>query len=337
MSKTTKTVLVVLAVLAGLGCLCSGGCMALGLAGAGAVGGADDALHEPTIALTGSRTSWGGYSLLAPPGMSPAIGPDGLQLKQAGLPSGTCSIVLLPQEAASGAPDAQALAIVGRYFAGTATGFRGQYTGPDPYSGQERGTSARGFEWVELPELWPTGENGQMLDARVRIMLVLLGAKVAPIVGLETGEAHCLMSGRDSPHQWLRLFYSLEFPEAGLSPADPAAQVVGRWSLASSSAAVSREYRADGTALFAAGARTTVEISNTRVRETDRTFARDGTWRVSGDRLVVSSDARPAETRWFRVVKVRNTSAQSGWLTELRDFDLGSDGKPYESGLRKSE
>jgi hypothetical protein len=339
MSKTTKTVLLVLGGIAALGCLCSGGCLALGLAGSNAATSEDTGAATagdapaPTIPLSGTRTTWGGYSVVVPPGMTSAVGPDGLQLQQGGLANGACTIVLLPQEPASGAPDAQAFAIVTRYFQGKATGFLGEYTGRDVYSGQERGTSARGFDWVELPELWPLGANGGQLDARVRILLVQLGAKVAPIVGLETGGAKCLTT---KDWAWLRVFHTLEFPEAGLK-AGASAPVVGTWSLASSSAASSTEYRSDGTYLAAGGMRTTVAISDTRERQTDRTWAGDGTWSAHGERLTVTPKGQPSKTEWFRVVRMQNQSAPEGWLVELRTFGLSVDGTPYEGGLRRAK
>jgi hypothetical protein len=336
MSKMSKSVLVVFAVFAGLGALAAG-CTAPGPSEAPATGepptGA--AGPAPTIPISGSRTAWGGYSVIAPPGMTPAIGPDGLQIKRSGAQGGDCTIVLLPQEPASGLPDAQAFTIATRYFQGTASGFLGPHTGPDPYSGQERGVSARGFEWVELPELWPLGPNGQMLNAKVRIMLVLLGAKVAPIVGIETGDARCLSMGGEC---WLQLFYSLDFPDAGLkATSQNAAQVAGTWSIASASGAVMMEYLPDGGYRSAVGSRTSVEISDTRERETDRTWANGGRWSVQGDLLTQQPEGRPLKTTWFRIVRERNTSVPSGWITQLRTFDLGQDGKPYEGSLMRNE
>jgi len=338
MTKTTKTVLIVLAVLAGLSCLCSGGCLLLGLksgGGSGPVASADDdaSAPPPSVPLTGDRQRWGGYSFIPPPGMTAALGPDGMQLQH---PRGqaACTIVLLPQRPAEGALDAQALAVVRQAFAADFAGLVDEYRNSDVLAFQLRGVTSRGWEYVELPKFFLRLRDGREADVTARALVFKVGSTVAPILGLEAGGNDCLGGLGDHGERWLKLFYSLDFPDAPRSQQNAlAASLVGTWRTVSSSGAVLTEYLADGSFRSTGGFRTTTEVTPTLEKQTTTTWTGGGRWSVHGDLLTTTPEGRPASTAWFRLV--RGAKSSGGDRLQLRSLEVGVDGAPFEGQLTR--
>lgn len=338
MTKTTKTVLIVLAGVLGLACLCSGGGLLLGLGSSARGGGGQTAADDssgppPNIALTGDRQQWGGYSFIPPPGMTAAVGPDGMQLQHPD-GQGACSIVLLPQRPAEGALEAQVLAIAQQTFAADTAGLVDEYGDAALLDFQLRGVTSRGWEYVELPNFYLRLRSGEQANLRVRALLLKVGSTVAPIIGMESGGDNCLGELGDHGHRWLRLFYSLDFPDAPRGPDNAlAGALVGRWEAVSSSSALLEEYLADGTYRTTGGYRTTREVTPTLDKETTTTWTGGGRWEVHGDRLTTTPEGRATTTNWFRVV--RGARSSGGDKLQLRTFNVGIDGVPYEGLVRR--
>lgn len=296
--------------------------------GSGTGGGTGVNLPAPKAPVTGARETWSGYSYVVPPGMTAQTYADGVVLTDR--TDATCTISLLPQRAAEADATQQALSILLSWSPGTITGFHDEFGGLTPLDHKRRGVNGEGFSYVLL-QGYLLGANGAELSGG-RIMLVNLGAMVAPIIGV--GGSTCFDDATGKRLDWSWLYYSLQFP--GATPTGtpaPADQLVGKWFINSGTIFLGETYAANGHYASVSAYQTYTQVTPTQVLEHTSTFTGDGTYEVHQDRLSRLSASRPAETTLFRIVDEQNASVASGWLPRFYQLDLATDATPYEYSL----
>lgn len=286
-------------------------------------------LPAPVAPLTGTRETWDVFSYIVPTGMTEQQHPDGIVLQDS--TTSDCTISLLAARASTGNLPQQALDTFVSWGSPTIAGLQDEYGGSAPLNFQRRAITPTGFSSITLMGYAVNSSGSQLADAR--IMLVDVGAQVAPVIALGS----CFNALGDSNLDWAWLFHGLDFP--GATPTGSttlAAQVVGKWQYNSGTAFLGEVYAANQQYSVTASSQTYSQVSSTEVLQTTTTFVGDGTWEAHQDRLTRLPSSGGGTTRLFRIQEEMNSAAPNGWLMVLLQIDVSSsDGKPYEYALTR--
>ena len=281
-------------------------------------------LPEPEVPVVGNRKTWEGFSYVVPPGMTEQTLTDGVVLTN----KANCTISLLPPEAASGEPGAQALSVLLSFVGPQYTSLYDENGGTSPLTMKRRGQTGDGFPWMMVRGYLADTAGAQAAWAQV--MLVTLGSTVAPVIGV--GEKSCFddpVAGKKLDWTWMLV--SLRFPGV-TAPTGPrlADQLLGKWLVNSGTILLGEIYAANGHFATASSLQTYSQVSSTDVLQTTTTFFGDGTFEAREDHLTTRPASGAARTRLFTIIEEQNSAASTGWLPVLHRIELSSDGEPYE-------
>jgi hypothetical protein len=291
---------------------------------------------EPVTGPLGTPQLWQDYAFIPPAGWSVKPYSDLLMMQapptqQAGE---STFISLQPFRRAEADLASQAVAVAREAFAGKFGSFLNHSSGnQDLFADMERGVTGDGWRYVQV-DLAPIQIDGARVWALVRVLLVRVGDRVAPIVAWDSGiRLVNEVSGRDV---WSTFFFGLGFPNhPGPGPGGAQELLAGTWGVGGSNAMVQETYGRDGTYGSAAGYQTYRDLSATRVLETTHGFFSEGRYLVQGNRLTVWPRGGKPETHYFRIAEQANSVAAGGWITLLRQLQRSVDGQNYELKLTK--
>lgn len=163
---------------------------------------------------------------------------------------------------------------------------------PYPVATVTRGTAAAGWSYLVIQRSihGQVGDYGSLLGTR--ILAAQLGDRVAIITttGKDPEVSNCF--GEIVHDEWPSFFYSLKFKTwtaGGASDAVPR-QLAGAWVTATASVADRYVFAANGRFASAAAAMTTTRISPNELLTTTNAYFGDGSYRISGNTIVLTRD-----------------------------------------------
>jgi len=281
---------------------------------------------------TGPRTTWRDISFIVPAGVQGSNKGDFYDMVGPGIRGGRfgqCAIVVLGDVPAGADLGRQAHELLTTGLAGLGqrvTYVRGQ---PDLTVGR----SADGWSWVEL--------SGIVGDGRARIMLIVRGATVVPIMAIATSANGCVgLLGETTPNSntitWLWLYHSLKV--AGSTPSTHLReQIIGRWDALSVSTggqvgmSQGETYAPNGRYTYAS-----MLGADGGSGFLTKDFTGDGRYVVEGNRLTIFPDRGAPQTRLIHIVEDREATVPPRSTVRLCQINVGVVGGPYERCLPRS-
>jgi hypothetical protein len=250
----------------------------------------------PTV--PGSLTD---YSYAVPEGWTHTVYPDGIVYVSPVFNTGErCQMTVFFMRRSSG----DLLADARRAYADIFQMDPFQYNAyPFPTATVTRGTAAAGWSYLVIQKSirGQVGDYGTLLGTR--LFAAQLGDRVAIITstGKDPQVSQCF--GALVRDEWPAVFYSLGFKNWKAVPQDALVpkQLAGAWVTATASVADRYVFAANGRYASAAAAMTTTRISATELLQTTNAYFGDGSYRIAGNRIMLTADRGRVARGFFRL------------------------------------
>lgn len=302
---------------------------------------APQALPRVAWEPTGPRTTWRDISFIVPLGMRGTDRGHYYDMAGTGIsgPNDQCTIVILGEVPSGSDLARQAQDVLVTALDGLGLTVVNPGAASDLTADRRVGRSADGWGYVEL-----SGILGGRLEGRARIMLIVRGATVVPVIAVASQGNGCVgLPGETTPGgntiTWAALFHSLKI--AG-SPSSThlREQIVGRWNSLSASSggrvgtSQGEAYAPNGRYAHVGmlGAHGPVSPSGSGFMA--QRFTGDGRYVVEGNRLTIYPDRGSPQTNLMRIVEDREARAPG--RSTVRLCKISFDVLPYESCLPRS-
>jgi hypothetical protein len=287
---------------------------------------------------TGPPTMWRGISFIVPAGMRGVDKRDFYDMAGPGINGriGQCSILILGDERAGPDLAKQAQDLLVSAMASLGQRVVNARAESDLTADRRVGRSSDGWDWVEL-----SGTLGEGVGGRARIMLIVRGATVVPIMAVAVSGNGCVglpsePTAGSNTITWAALYHSLRL--AGSTPsAHLREQIIGGWAAMSVStggqvgtsqgetyAPNGRYARASMVGAYGAGSEFLA-----------RGFTGDGRYVVEGNRLSIFPDRGPSQTTLVRIVEDRVATTPPRTTVQLCKINVDAGG-PWERCLPRS-
>lgn len=243
------------------------------------------------------------YVYQVPAGWTHTVYPDGIVYASPMLETGErCQFTVFQMRPATG----DLLADARRAYAGIFQMDPFQNNAyPFPTATVSRGTAAAGWSYLVIQKSirGQVGDYGTLLGTR--IFAAQLGDRTAIITttGKDPLVSQCF--GAMVRDEWPRLFFSLAFKNWTPVPQDSLVRrrLAGTWTTATASVADRYTFAANGRFASAAAAMTVTRISPTELLQTTNAYFGDGSYRISGNTITLTSDRDRAHPQrgFFRI------------------------------------
>jgi hypothetical protein len=254
-------------------------------------------------------------------------------------PSGTCNIFVLREEPADQNVVLQAQSQLVGQLASAGLGVADYQGGKDLTLAGRAGRSPDGWEYIELSGMLTGDANG-----RARVMLIVHGATVIPVIGVASNDNGCVglleeSTAHGNTITWAALYHSMRIN--GAVPSDHfREQIVGPWSGSAFATRASAGVIQDVT--FAPngryGGHGTIGVEREGPDEShvvSRHYTGDGRYLIEGNRLAIYPDRGAPQSSLVRIVE--DYKAAPSLRTTVRLCTVKTDTAnrlaPYESCL----
>ncbi|NJK88094.1 MAG: hypothetical protein HC923_01010 [Myxococcales bacterium] len=282
-------------------------------------------VHE----ISGTEAASGRLTYIVPGGWAHDVFEGAVRLQAPTSNGVPCEIWILDPRPATASREAQweqlLSSVQSLYPEGTQ--FKAEFL-DNPYADAKYGRSPSGFEFVGLRL---TAINA----AAVNAYLAVFGSEAVPVIENQPFGATCDIIGPSTEgidsalvfHSlWLDAF---EANTTGLLP-----DLIGKWTLLTSSAGALTIFAANNQYLIAIGT-SQVVVQNGDLYDVTSTWAGDGAWVNIGPFLGYLG-ARSRSTNLARIHEETNSLSPTGWISVLCETGSGPDGVPYEVCKRRS-
>jgi len=294
---------------------------------------------RPVVAWepTGPRMTWRNISFVVPPGMRGTDRGDLYDMAGKGIsgPDGECTILLFGEVPAGSELARQAQDLLVSTLGNFGVKVMNSIGESDLTVDRRLGRSADGWSYVELGGMLAGDQAG-----RARIMLIVRGATVVPVIALASRGNGCVagVPGETTAFgnsiTWAALYHSLRI--AGSSPSTHLReQIVGRWESLSASTGArvgtsqGETYALNGRYAHVGMVGAYGPVSPGGSDFMTQSFTGAGGYVVEGNRLTISPDQGSPQTNLIRIVEDREATAPGRSTVRLCKIHL--DVLPYES------